>query len=67
MLVMSDKTNKRRGSRHKDRHTVSLPQSAYDLLKAIAEKNKRPASWQLRIIIEAAARDANLPPATDED
>jgi hypothetical protein len=43
---------------------ICLPKYAYDALKAIAEKAKRPVSWQLRLLIEEAAKAD--PSATEE-
>jgi hypothetical protein len=67
MRLMSEKQKKRQGSRHKDRHTVSIPGEHYEALKALASKHGRPTSWQLRLVIEEAAKAAGLWPPAEPD
>lgn len=53
MIAMAQK-KKPTGSRHKDRVMLSLPTALYAQLKALADKNRRPVTWEARAIIEDA-------------
>lgn len=51
MFVM---TKKRSGSRHKDRHTVSLPGALYERLRKSAARHDRPINRQARRLLDEA-------------
>jgi len=63
MPPMADK--KRKGSRHKDRHTVSLPGEIYELMRQAAEKGERPLRSQVVLACKEQLRHLGLlPPPT---
>lgn len=45
-------TDKRSGSRHKDRHTLSIRGEVYRNLATLAKRNNRPLLWEARIALE---------------
>ena len=52
-----------KGSRHIDRHMVSLPAELYKAARKAAKEAKRPINWEVRIRLEESLRkDGHLPP-----
>lgn len=51
---------KRPGSRHKDRHNVSLPGALYDLIQDLANKERRPLRLQVIIAVEEHLRSKGI-------
>ena len=49
MIDMARQPKKRTGSRHLDRHMVSLPGDLYDWLQVAADRAGRPLSWEVRM------------------
>ncbi len=62
MERMAKRKQPRRGSRHVDRQSISLRSEDYELLRAMAEQNGRPMTWEIRMILRKAYRDAGSPP-----
>jgi hypothetical protein len=41
---------------------VPLPNALYDAMEELAKRNHRPVSWQIRMILEAAAKAEGIDP-----
>jgi hypothetical protein len=71
MLGMAErnKSNNRKGSRHKDRHTVSLPGDIYALMQQLADSEERHLRQQVILACKAHLREKGLwpPDAPSED
>lgn len=52
--------------RHKPRRSVALPPELVDLVEALAEKNRRPLVWEIRIALEEHLRAAKMWPPPEE-
>lgn len=61
MPPMAKRKQNRSGSRHVDRHMVSLPGHIYDRLKIIADRNVRPLRWEMLLALEKYLTDNGLP------
>jgi hypothetical protein len=65
-LMAKKRSTEAAGDRHKPRQPIFLPPRLYAQLKALAEQNDRPISWEARRIVEQALREAGLwPPPPD--
>jgi len=52
----------RSADRHRARKTISFPPELLDLLAQLAERNKRPLSWEAKLAIERHLREAKMLP-----
>jgi hypothetical protein len=52
-------------SRHLNRHMMNVPDPYYANLKALADRHKRPLTWELRIALERHFAENGLPPIPD--
>lgn len=64
MVGMAKK--KKTGSRHKDRHMVSVDGTRYALLRRLSEKNCRFLRWEIIEAIDEHLRKAGLWPPPDK-
>lgn len=71
LRIMAKKKNnndsEHRGSadRHKEHKSVRIPMALYKKLTEIAQRNRRPITWQVQIALEEFAA-ANPPPTEQE-
>lgn len=65
MLHMAKK-KKKTGSRHLDRHMVSLNGDIYEAMRLIAQQNQRPINWQIRLFLIEAAKAAKVWPIPED-
>jgi predicted DNA-binding protein len=67
MGVMSKKkatSNDRSKDRHRPRRMVALDPDLYDRLKALADRNGRPVSWEIRLVLTKHVQE-NEPPVEE--
>lgn len=61
---------KKKSDKSKDRHAsgamIRLPEDVHRQLKLLAERNNRPATWELRALVVKALEEANLWPPSGE-
>lgn len=69
MLMMARKktAKPRTADRHVDRNMVSLPGDMYRQLKTLADRNGRPVSWEIRLLIKKHLEANQLWPPTSDD
>lgn len=67
MTTMTTPRKKRSQDRHKDRNNLSVPTPHYEQLKKLAAKNRRPITWEVRVLLEDALRAAGLWPPPPDD
>lgn len=63
MLRMAKK--KQKGDRHTSRVLVGIPKELYERVKERAVKNGRPATWELRMLIESGLTAPPPKPASE--
>lgn len=53
------------GDRHLSGAMIRLPEDVHRQLKKLAERNNRPATWELRALVIKALEEAKLWPPED--
>ena len=54
--TMAKKKTGPKKDQHKPHRLVRIPLELYDQLRKVAERNKRPVSWEIRLILEEGVR-----------
>ncbi len=62
--TMDRMAKKRSADRHKDRHMMAVPGNLHDGLRLIAERNGRPISWELRLLLRKFLAENGIDPET---
>lgn len=57
----------KKADRHKSRRTVALSDEMYEAIQQLANRNKRPVLWEVRLALEEHLRKAGLWPDEEEE